>query len=148
MAMVSHLPPLPPCSYIQNTNYQLPSYTMSSEYPQNPPPKETQYHMPESIAPHSSGSLQSIFYTPKISEGSDASRMHSSEINLVDKKGKRPISFENNVGENRSNFIDLDLLFDSSSLDNENNNNLDDKVPHDIKDTLDAVIYGKSFHPK
>jgi hypothetical protein len=25
---------------------------------------------------------------------------------------------------------------------------LRDKIPHDIKDTLDAVIYGKSFHPK
>jgi hypothetical protein len=25
---------------------------------------------------------------------------------------------------------------------------LNDKIPHNIKDTLDAVIYGKTFHPK
>ncbi|KAK2377555.1 transcription factor MYB101 [Trifolium repens] len=156
--------PLPPCSYVQNMDCQLPPYKKLGEYPQNPlpPPMEAQYQMTESVSPYR---------------------------NLVDEKGKKPISFENDFGANFvSNFtdpylchgsrlldndgnnnlndklprdvndtldaaineddIDWDTLSDLGSLDNDDNNNLRDKIPHDIKDTLDAVIYGKSFHPK
>ncbi|WJX59227.1 hypothetical protein P8452_44577 [Trifolium repens] len=86
------------------------------EYPQNPlpPPKEAQYQMTESVSPYR---------------------------NLVDEKGKKPISFENDFGANLgNNFTDPYLRHGSRLLDNDGNDNSNDKLPHDVNDTLDAAI--------
>nr|QSD99677.1 MYB family transcription factor [Melilotus albus] len=86
MAMQSNLPPLP-------------------QYPQIPPPMKTQCQMSESISSYKSGSLESMFYTPKNLEGSDVGRVRSSTTNLVDEKGKKPISLENDVEANHDNLM-------------------------------------------
>ncbi|XP_045831318.1 transcription factor MYB61-like [Trifolium pratense] len=122
--------PLPPCSYVQNMDYQLPSYKKLGEYPQNPlpPPKEAQYQRTGSVSPY------------------NASRVRSSKVNLVDENGKKPISFENDFGANSlRNFTDSYLRRASSLLDNGNNNNLNDKLPHDVKDTLNTAINEKGI---
>jgi hypothetical protein len=97
-------------------DFQLPPYKKLGEYPQNPlpPPMEAQYQMTESVSPYR---------------------------NLVDEKGKKPISFENDFGANFvSNFTDPYLCHGSRLLDNDGNNNLNDKLPRDVNDTLDAAI--------
>jgi hypothetical protein len=55
---------------------------------------------------------------------------------------------EYNKLPHNGNNIDSYHLPDLSSSYNDGSNNLHDKIPHNIKDTLDAVIYGKTFHPK
>ncbi|GAU21650.1 hypothetical protein TSUD_251340 [Trifolium subterraneum] len=138
--------PLPIHSYVQNMEFQLPS----DEYLQNPlpPPKEANCQMTESVSPYRSGPQESIFFAhlKKIMEDSDASRVCSSKVNLVDENGKKPISFENDSGANLcSNFTDSFLRPASSLLDNDDNNNLNDKLPHDVRDTSDSAINEKGI---
>ncbi|MCI03206.1 hypothetical protein A2U01_0024241, partial [Trifolium medium] len=159
--------PLPPCSYVQNMDYQLPSYKKLGEYPQNPlpPPKEAQYQRTGSVAPYRNSYLRHA-----------SSLLHNDDNNNLNDKLPHDVKDTLDTAINEKG-IDWDLwsYFDSldnddnnnlhdkiphnndkvrinfpnlSSLDNDDNNNLHDKIPHDIKDTLDAVVYGKSFHPK
>jgi len=95
--------PPPPCSYLP-----LPSPMMLGDYPQIPPPMETQYH------------------------GDDARRVHLSETNFVDEKGKKPMSLEDfmdpDVEANLDEFMDPCLLIDFSLFDKDDNSNLHDKI--------------------
>ncbi|RHN64747.1 hypothetical protein MtrunA17_Chr4g0072441 [Medicago truncatula] len=75
---------------------------------------ETQYQMSESSSPYKSGSLKSMFYRQENWEGFDASRVHSSELNLVDEKGKKPISLKDDVEANLDDLMDPCLLIDFS----------------------------------
>lgn len=110
MAMVSDLPPPPECSYLP----LLPSRMMLGEYPQIPSPMETRYQMSESSSSYKSGSLESMLYRQENWEAFDASRVHSSEINLVDEKGKKSIALENDVAASHGDFMDLDLRLDNN----------------------------------
>lgn len=99
-----------------------PFTTMSMEsiihkYPLLPlrSPKEIPHQLFEPDSPASSGLLESMFFTPKILEDSDANHMHSTETRLVDENGKKPISLE----KDESNHEDLiDLMFGLGWLDN------------------------------
>ena len=123
----------------------LPSRMMLGKYPQIPPPMETQYQMSESSSPYKSGSLKSMLYRQENWEGFDASRVHSAELNLVDEKGKKSISLEDDVEANLDGFMDPCLFIDFGNLeddveatgrlfeDNDDNSNLHDKLLHDVK---------------
>nr|QSD99672.1 MYB family transcription factor [Melilotus albus] len=97
---------------------------MQSNLP--PLPMKIQCQMSESISPYKSGSLESMFYTPKNLEGSDVGRVRSSTTNLVDEKGKKPISLENDVEANHDDIMhpDLWLGFILLNLNNELNHML------------------------
>lgn len=157
MAMMSYQqPPIQECSYIPNIDYllSLPQFSFiqtmdcpgssQSGYSQIPSPEETQYQILESISPENDGLLESMFKTAVSGECSYAATpMRPPEINLVDERGKKPISLENDVED--GDLINTDFWFNYGSYDNDNNN-LHDKLPHNMKDTLDAVIHGKIFH--
>nr|QSD99664.1 MYB family transcription factor [Melilotus albus] len=55
-------------------------------------------------------------------EDLDVSHMCSSEINLVDEKGKKPISLENGNEANHGDLMDTDIWFDYDSFEKDNYN--------------------------
>jgi len=139
MAMVSDLPPPRQCSYLP-----LPSRMMLGEYPQIPPPMKTRYQMSESSSLYKSGSLESMLYRQENWEGFNASRVHSSEINLVDEKGKKSISLENDVAASHGDFMDLDLQLDNNDarhVHSSETNLVDEKgKPISLEDDVEANL--------
>jgi len=81
------------------TESDLPQFPDYSGFQSNDSPLIHKYPLEEipcqSFEPDSScngGLLESMFGTPKVSEDSNASHMHSCETRSVDEKGKTPIS--------------------------------------------------------
>jgi len=110
----------------------LPSLMMLGEYPQIPPPMETQYH---------GDFMDPDFWLHNSSlDNDDARRVHLSETNFVDEKGKKPILLEDDVEANLlDDFMDPCLCIDFSNLeddveaggrlfDKDDNSNLHDKI--------------------
>jgi len=88
--------------------------TMQSDLPPLPPPMETQYQMSE---------------------------INSEEANLVDEKGKKLISSENDVEAYHDDIMNPKLRIDMiSTLVDEVDNNLHDKLPYDVSDALDTCM--------
>lgn len=116
-------------------------------YPQNPQPMETQYQLSQSISPYKSGSLESMLYTQENWESLDTIRMHF-ETNLVDEKGKKQISSESDVEVNHDDIMNPELWDDMfSTLVNDDDNNLHDKLPYDVSDALDTCMAMQSDLP-
>ena len=96
--------------------------TIQSNLPPLPPPMETQYQMPE---------------------------LNCEEANLVDDKGKKPISSESDVEANQDDMMNLKYPDDMiNTLFDEVDNNLHDKLPYNVSDdALDTCMTIQSDMP-
>nr|QSD99697.1 MYB family transcription factor [Melilotus albus] len=96
----SNLPPFP-----EFLDFQSLDSPMIQNDPLLPlqPPEEIPHESFEPDFPCNGGLLESMFFTTKISEDSDASHMHSNETRSADENGKKPISLE----KDESNHEDL-----------------------------------------